>query len=776
MPNTLPRSLVGTVALIMSLLASHQGSSALAQSSVPRSNSLPRLFSELRSGDESSRVGAAWSLVRLRPDTAWDLSVAAEALTAEETHVRRTAAKVLGAARGAQQQQFATRVLRSRLEDEFDYYTKFTAIESLVRIGALDAGAAARQIDDECRDSIAGYLELAIEEEAADESSLLVAAVAHTASQRLFRLGAAERATSWWLFGEAADLTVGDPLQLRSGELPAEAVPFLIDCVAKRQTGWPAAVRALGEFGLTARRADQVLLDVIARPEKESEERPTELLRLLSESGIRREAAGVRVLALDALGRIGAASTDAKTCLRRATAEPGDGGLAAACSLARIGDPAGVDRLRSALREGTDPIGRARLLGMIGHLEADAGAACEDVIAVLRTTDDPARAAAGIALARIGAASCPHLFQAFDAGDQDVQIAVCASLEQMQPFPDVARRGLLERFSKAAPLLRTYIARTLAEANVFDENVLVPVLAKQTASTDVAVRQLSAWVLSEVPSPGPLLQSELIRLATHEDTTVASLSIDGLRRAGPGQAALPTLLKIVRDEREYVAGSALYALGHVPSGDGLPLLIRHAQGGRMGWCTNAILALEKQGRPTPEVLQCLTSLCSNGDAYKRARAALALLALGQPDIALRTLNAVIDDAPAKGMFASMAPEIAARSIGGMGPQGRPALPLLKRLMQDEIPSIRVAAATAVLQLQPKEGSDAFDLLMQHTRNAESSVRRAALDGLALGKDQPGLEWALKMALEDPDPELQRGAWRLIRNRRSDAELSEPTRQ
>lgn len=289
-----------------------------------------------------------------------------------------------------------------------------------------------------------------------------------------------------------------------------------------------------------------------------------------------------------------------------------------------------------------------------------------------------------------------------------------------------------------------------------------------------------------------------------------------------GAVAVPWLLKGAEDDATPVAAAAIAGLGTdlVPSEQAIPVLDRA--------CRNAALradALRALARHGEKALPALRPFVADRDPRVRMQALAVLPAVGAPAVDLLTealgdddlhvrvtaaralrecREAALPALPAlrrrladpepevRGAVASALGALGAAAVGPLveclaspdarvregavyalretGGAAAPALPALKRLLDDPDPSVRRATALTLAAF----GSTALDSLVRMCKDKDPSVRASAAGALKLlrGAAAPALPALLDM-LRDPDGWARQVAARTVGALGKDAEVAVP---
>ncbi len=263
----------------------------------------------------------------------------------------------------------------------------------------------------------------------------------------------------------------------------------------------------------------------------------------------------------------------------------------------------------------------------------------------------------------------------------------------------------------------------------------IPVLVEALGEGSEKVRTSAQEALAQV---GSAAVRALIAALTDENARTRAGAAAALGRIGAAAGrAVPALLQALRDERGSVRAAAAQALGHIgPAARGaIPLLCEMGAGDRDSEAVRrAIGALEELGADPAVALPVTRAALRDvrKDRSLVASAAMrALRALG-PDAheAVPDLCGLLGDertwvrtnaalalgrigpaaAPAVSLLIGEArrPEglnrrLAAQALGEIGPAARPAAAALARALRDKDPTVRFAAALALIEVMGRDG-------------------------------------------------------------------------
>jgi len=185
------------------------------------------------------------------------------------------------------------------------------------------------------------------------------------------------------------------------------------------------------------------------------------------------------------------------------------------------------------------------------------------------------------------------------------------------------------------------------------------------ADTDPEVRAYSAythWKLTGEQGTNLLVLREVLHSQVDERKRGSAAGYLGL--LGPkAMEAVPDLSRALADPEFQVSGPAAKALWRITG-------------------------------ETERPVRFFQRALAQGQAHERSYSIEALMLIGAPAEAV--LPEIIDALAAKEYYVRKA---AVRAAGALGPNARAALPELKKLLNDQLPSIRAEAATAIKAIE-----------------------------------------------------------------------------
>lgn len=243
-----------------------------------------------------------------------------------------------------------------------------------------------------------------------------------------------------------------------------------------------------------------------------------------------------------------------------------------------------------------------------------------------------------------------------------------------------------------------------------------------------------------------------------------------LAELGPAaREAGPALGTALRDPDPEVRSAAVFALGAcTPDTAGTIEGLARALSDE-DWFVRlgAARALENFGSRAAPALPALVRALQPNDLikdFRPVRCGAVMVAISKIDPRSRELEPAFKMVIGKlledehqGSFGARA--TGARLLGDCGPAAQSTVPALVKLLQDPQGDVRIAAAEALLKIAPaREGEPALEVLARALGCPEPLVRVRAGEILGrLGPKSRRALPALRAALQDPEPEVQRAA-------------------
>lgn len=350
-----------------------------------------------------------------------------------------------------------------------------------------------------------------------------------------------------------------------------------------------------------------------------------------------------------------------------------------------------VPGLVKALRQGEKPE-QVRAAREIGSLGTAGKAAVPDLLALLRGKYNyELRTEAAHALAQIGPAAVPSLVGVLKDDD---------------------------------PFTRCEAARALARIGPDAAEAVRP-LAEALNDDDALIRATAAYALGEIGSAAREAVAALIGRLSDTDK-VRKEVIRALGRMGP--AAVPDLVRALKDTPVFVRHGAAYALGLIgpEAGEAVPDLGRLLKDPDAGVRAVAAAALAEIGPEAGAVTDALVAALADKTPEVRAQSQAALARVGAPAVPALLHALLVKKATVRYRVLFV--------LGQIGPQARKAVNALIDALDDRDPRIVSLAALALGEIGP-EARDAIRPLKGLFRSSSAEVRGSA--ALAVAKIDPG---------------------------------------
>lgn len=379
----------------------------------------------------------------------------------------------------------------------------------------------------------------------------------------------------------------------------------------------------------------------------------------------------------------------------------------------------GMEALLVMLQD--DLTDKTRFRGAAGDaLDALGPVVVEELGKLLRNKDRETRVLAAHGLGRLGQDSKAALPALLDAlGDDNVSQTVAETLERIGTdcIP-----GLRRALKDSRPTARRTAARTLWQ---IVRDVRGPALDKEAILQDLSetcrtdpdpeVRLQATESLWEMGRQTTVVLPTLLELAEHKDPSVRRQSLYLMRDLSEkARAALPVLIKSLADPDAGVRLQATDTLPFIGDGaeEGVPALIRALRDESAAVGVGAATALARIGPKATEALPALRKVVRDGSGGARVAAANAvgritgggdevmpvlLEAIKDPTTCSAAADVLAWSIPPKGKAAMRVlieclegenrdVQVAAiRVLASIGPEARPALPALLKLLRHDAP-------------------------------------------------------------------------------------------
>jgi len=391
----------------------------------------------------------------------------------------------------------------------------------------------------------------------------------------------------------------------------------------------------------------------------------------------------------------------------------------------------------------------------------DRSVVLEDLVRDLRSDSDYVRRLARAQLAEMAGAEVVTRLTAILRGDEADRLKIEAArvLERMGPGAEAAAPALAHLLDDANEDVREHAVRALV--TIRPERPVSPQqLARMIRSDDPHRVRAAVALLERVPEAEPIAAAvALLRMPLGIDPDTAGRVLDALSslgdRARAAEAAIVELLSEAGVPRDLRARAARTLAALAPTSEqALAALAEYvvARGKNAGLSGSDVEAL----RPVAEAVTArlirggvsasegwladlarsatlapsgpLAELASQGDVAVRIETLRLLAAAGPGAAPVRDVMVAGLDAPSAAVRRA-----AADALGALGFAGRPAVPALVALLEDEDSRARLWAARALGRVLAPHG-DGLKLVPRKVRRSReglgASARAAIADGLA----------------------------------------------
>jgi HEAT repeat protein len=434
--------------------------------------------------------------------------------------------------------------------------------------------------------------------------------------------------------------------------------------------------------------------------------------------------AAVRVAAAEAAGLIGppaAPITPALIALLKDADETVR--CRAAEALGRIGDAAAVPALVAELAD-PGPAVREAAARALGAYGGAARAAVPSLVPLLQDPEESVRQAAGDAVGRVGllpGEATAALVEGLASPDTLVRAQTAEALGAIGESAVDAAPALAAALSNGPDRVRAKAAEALGRIGEAAADAAVPTLVRALRDRDNWVSALAAEALGEMGEAAEQAVPALVRSLRHINPLVRANAAEAVGKMGEaGAAARPALEEAASDPDGGVRAQALRALGEVvPGGNGAERVVSAG-------------LTDPEPRVRAAAAEALGKLAAAG-----GEAGVALLPLLE-DANDEVKFQVIRSLP---RLAGATPEV----VDG----------LCRRLLEDDSPWVREAAAAAVGLLGPAAAA-AGPALLRAARTGEAAVREAAVRAAAMTQPAEAAD-VLTGALADASPDVRKVA-------------------
>lgn len=571
------------------------------------------------------------------------------------------------------------------------------------------------------------------------------------ATQRSFAGGALDRAIQA-IVGKSAALAevIKDPKapldkRLRalselswSKDVDDRTVPLLLEALGDSEPKIrAAAVQGLGRLGPKAKTAVPVLLklledDALEKAASETDRGSSDvvvetLARIGTDAvpglaGILQEDTNkpiVRWKAARAFTRLGRKARTALPVLKAASKDRRLGiAIESACAYARAGGEVAevMPLLRASLKREQAVVlwtGAAA----IERIGPTAQAAVPELIPLLKHEDREVRIIAARALSQMGSAArpgVPAMAELLKEDDDRQRYQVAGALQRLGPNAREALPALIERLKDLEQMSPNPILVTLGNLGP-EAKAAVPALVEVLKKGDRLISDDALEALARIGPDAQAAVPAITGLLEKMNLFTRARAARALGQIGPkAKTAVPTLHKLLEDESTMVRVWAAFALARI-TGDVKPHLERILElrqedssgkgkdGVRCAVSYDVAQALELLGGEASPALDILLEalLDKKTPAGTHRHVARALGHLQKDADAIVTKLIALLERPAEGFQRQDNCEHAAEALGMLGPKAKAALPVLRRLAQDQENEIAEAAAKALEKIEPR---------------------------------------------------------------------------
>jgi HEAT repeat protein len=310
---------------------------------------------------------------------------------------------------------------------------------------------------------------------------------------------------------------------------------------------------------------------------------------------------------------------------------------------------------------------------------------------------------------------------------------------------------LLAGLDNTDPALRQSAALGLTRLGGDWSKAALPRLLKALDDRDQAVRLHAAWAVWLLEEKPERVMPHLCSALRHDDTAIRLASANYLMQMeSRAAAAAPGLVEALGDSDLLVADRAERALTSI----GTPALTDLLLGMRAGNDRRrraALGVLRAIATKSEEVVPALMPLLDDEDLLLRVHTARMVASLDparRPAAVSALIGALIDRR-------SNAARIAIESLADLGPDARAAVPALLAQLDDSDRAYALAAAGALITIDPRSTEAALPVVIEAMASNKSSIRRAVLASLekmgpAAADAVPAVLTLLKRSLDDSD--------------------------
>ncbi|WP_278466246.1 HEAT repeat domain-containing protein [Gimesia maris] len=414
---------------------------------------------------------------------------------------------------------------------------------------------------------------------------------------------------------------------------------------------------------------------------------------------------------------------------------------------------------------------------------------------LLKNSSPEVKAHAAIALGNFGSAAksaVPELIKLLADSELNVKLDAASALGSIGPDASSAVPALAKAMQDGPTALTLTSASALASIG----KAAVPEVTK-LLNKDSSLKLLAIHVLGEIGTESEESIPELLKLTKSDDTDIRETAIVSLGEIGPKAIkAEPELIKILENSTGTTRNKAVYALSKIGSKKALPLIKKYAESDSDDERFRLVCAwaLLRENPTNPEAVNAalpgLIKALSDENALLRREAASAI-ALSGPlaKSAIPSLKEALETEQDQQVIFEII-----TALAEIGPPAAAAIPLIKPYVNSEDMVLRVVATYALARFgklsesavpllekelklhneqenavtlwaltkidpSPARAKAAIpaltDLLTKHP-NPDARVEAAISLG-EFGIKTPEITQALKTAVKDKDPRVQKAA-------------------
>ena len=445
--------------------------------------------------------------------------------------------------------------------------------------------------------------------------------------------------------------------------------------------------------------------------------------------------ADYRTLAASALQALGADAADAVPVLTEALAdESATVRAGAAMALSAIGAPARpAERALNKLLEDSDPMVRSSAVLALG--EVTGAPSVDTMVTALKDESPRVREMAAGLLSKMGGAAAPALIKLAQEKDDALRVLGIQILGRIKSADAVPMLATALGDSETA--VRNAAIISLSQVG----EPSIPALAGAMTDAEVTKRWSAAYALNLIGNAK--VAPALVVGLNDKDPRVRDLSTTGLTRMG--KEAVDALAAAAKNEDAGMRQMAINALGVVARPEAVPALAAAVKDADPSVREAAVTALGYTG--SDKAVPSLTEAITSDDLNLRAVAVPAFARLGKPGI--DALSEVCKHSQW---------QVRRAAVDSLGMMALPeVVPTLNRMVPDQEPRVRVAAAMAIAKVGPAAKSS-ITPLVNGLGDANDEVRESS--AIALARIAPGNDTAIPAivkALREGDARTKAGA-------------------